>query len=391
MAHDVFISYAAEDKHVADAAVATLEARDIRCWIAPRDVLPGQEWANSITKAIKEARLMILIFSSSANRSQQIRREVNLAIEKEIPIIPFRIEDVIPAESLEYYIEVTHWLDALTPPLEQHLQRLAEVSSRLLGRAATTRGLRQPIPEQPKHGSARRMLFWSAGVLLVAAAIAVVFLISQNSRPAGPGNTTLIKPANNNSTSTGSGQNNSAGVIPVNPDLLKAVIRRKIELPYLANESGWVTKLGHVGTGADHPPQAGDFNNNEPVRGFLSFDLAPLPKNAQIESATLYLTDEEQRINFYEFGSLKFEAVFYGSSLSPSVYNTTSYAVLQNAYGKPSAQLVVIDPLQRALRQEYSRFQVRFAFTLESNNNNQGEIYGFHSHLPRLEVEYRQP
>ena len=50
MAHDVFISYAQEDKPVADAVCALLESKRVRCWIAPRDVLAGQEYAEAIAK-----------------------------------------------------------------------------------------------------------------------------------------------------------------------------------------------------------------------------------------------------------------------------------------------------------------------------------------------------
>ena len=39
MAHDVFVSYSHHDKAQADAVCATLEAKGIRCWIAPRDVI----------------------------------------------------------------------------------------------------------------------------------------------------------------------------------------------------------------------------------------------------------------------------------------------------------------------------------------------------------------
>ena len=42
MAHDVFVSYAHQDRTVANAVFATLEAHGIRCWIAPRDILPGR-------------------------------------------------------------------------------------------------------------------------------------------------------------------------------------------------------------------------------------------------------------------------------------------------------------------------------------------------------------
>jgi hypothetical protein len=124
MNFDAFISYANQDKAAADAACAKLEADGIRCWIAPRDVPPGAQWAAAIVDAIDHCRAMVLIFSSSANRSQQIHREVQRAFEREVPVVPFRIENVVPEQALAYYMGPVHWLDALTPPLEQHLQKL---------------------------------------------------------------------------------------------------------------------------------------------------------------------------------------------------------------------------------------------------------------------------
>src|SRR6202035_1305011 len=124
MSFDAFISYANQDKAVADAACAKIEAEGIRCWIAPRDVPPGAQWAEAIVDAIDRCRAMVVIFSSSANSSKQIHREVQRAFEKEVPVIPFRIENVAPEKSLAYYMGPVHWLDALTPPIEQHLQKL---------------------------------------------------------------------------------------------------------------------------------------------------------------------------------------------------------------------------------------------------------------------------
>lgn len=144
MAHDVFISHSAKDKPTADAVCAKLESRGVRCWMAPRDILPGMEWGEAIVQAIKRSRVMILIFSNNANQSPQIRREVERAVSKEIPIIPFRIENVLPSESLEYYLSTPHWLDALTPPMSKHLQNLVETVKLLLSR--TTKGLQDDKP-----------------------------------------------------------------------------------------------------------------------------------------------------------------------------------------------------------------------------------------------------
>jgi hypothetical protein len=132
MAHDAFISYSHVDKATADAACATLEKAGIRCWIAPRDITPGVEWGAAIVNAIDNSRVIVVIFSSSANGSPQIRREVERAINAGVPVVPVRIENVVPTESLAYFMSAVHWLDAITPPLEQHLQRLADSIKGLL-------------------------------------------------------------------------------------------------------------------------------------------------------------------------------------------------------------------------------------------------------------------
>ena len=136
MAHDVFICYASPDKAIADAVCATLEASRIRCWVAPRDVLPGMGYAEALIESISESRMMLLVFSSSSNSSPQVLREVERATSKGIPILPFRIQDVPLSRSMEYFISTHHWLDALTPPLERHLQHLAETVKLLLARTA---------------------------------------------------------------------------------------------------------------------------------------------------------------------------------------------------------------------------------------------------------------
>jgi hypothetical protein len=82
MENDVFVSYSHPDKASADAACATLEQAGIRCWIAPRDTVPGMDWSESIINAIEGAKVFVLIFSTDANVLQQIKREVEWAVNK---------------------------------------------------------------------------------------------------------------------------------------------------------------------------------------------------------------------------------------------------------------------------------------------------------------------
>jgi hypothetical protein len=126
MAHEVFISYSSQDKAIADAVTARLESHKIRCWIAPRDILPGQPYAASLIDAIQKAKVFVLILSSKSNQSKHVMREVSEAVETGIPIIPFRIDDVQPSTEMRYYIKSLHWLDAITPPLERTIDVLAK-------------------------------------------------------------------------------------------------------------------------------------------------------------------------------------------------------------------------------------------------------------------------
>jgi hypothetical protein len=132
MPHDVFISYASEDLHVAKAACAKLETRRIRCWFAPRDIIPGSEYAEAIVTGIEEARVFVVIFSGSANDSPNVRREVERAVTKGKIILPVRVEDVQPTKAMEFCLGNTHWLNAMTPPLEEHLENLADTIAKLL-------------------------------------------------------------------------------------------------------------------------------------------------------------------------------------------------------------------------------------------------------------------
>lgn len=126
MPGEVFISYSQPDRECAFELVAHLEASGVGCWIAPRDIAPAADWAAEIIEAISNARIMVLVFSACSNVSPQVRREVERAVHKQVGILPFRIEDVLPSQSLEYFLSTQHWLDAFPPPREPHYAKLAE-------------------------------------------------------------------------------------------------------------------------------------------------------------------------------------------------------------------------------------------------------------------------
>jgi hypothetical protein len=132
-AREVFVSYSQPDHDTALAIVSHLEAHDIRCWVAPRDVPPAADWAEQIVEAIARACVMVLVFSASANGSPQVRREVERAVHRRVRVLPFRVENVLPSGSLEYFLSSQHWLDGFPPPMESHYGRLTAYLKTLLG------------------------------------------------------------------------------------------------------------------------------------------------------------------------------------------------------------------------------------------------------------------
>jgi hypothetical protein len=132
MAHDVFISYSSEDKPIADGICAKLEAAHIRCWIASRDILYGEDRPTAIVNAISQSRVMVLVFSANSNSSDQISRELSLAADSKLIIIPFKIDNIVPEPGKQYYLARTHWLDAMNPPTQEQVQSLVERASAIL-------------------------------------------------------------------------------------------------------------------------------------------------------------------------------------------------------------------------------------------------------------------
>ena len=100
MGRHVFISYSSRDRATADAVCAFLEARQIRCWIAPRDVPPGAIFAEVLIDAIDTSGAFVLIFSEGSNKSGHVINEVSEAADKLIPIIPLRTQDVMWSKAM---------------------------------------------------------------------------------------------------------------------------------------------------------------------------------------------------------------------------------------------------------------------------------------------------
>ena len=165
--HQVYISYSSWDKPVADVVCRELEAAKISCWIAPRDVYPGADWSKSISEAIGNCQLVVLILSSRSNNSRNIHRELERAIASEKQIIPMLVEDFQPTGPLQYHISTLHWLDASQIPLTDAVEKLSknilqtlQLTSDLSQNDLRSKEVKRTIPQrhvEPAHRESRQI------------------------------------------------------------------------------------------------------------------------------------------------------------------------------------------------------------------------------------------
>ena len=144
----VFISHSSKDRPTADAICTHLESAGIKCWIAPRNIEPGTTWTKGIMQGLEACRVLILVFSEHANDSDHVEREVAKAFSSGLAVIPFRIKDVLPNQSLSYFLDTVQWLDASAPPLQKHLGTLSERVKKLLVDETTRKPPKRLGPEK---------------------------------------------------------------------------------------------------------------------------------------------------------------------------------------------------------------------------------------------------
>lgn len=132
----VFISYSSQDHEVAVKVCEALEGRGFGCWLASRDVSPGENFQEAIVKAICAVRAMVLVFTGSANHSDEIKKEIALASHSRLAVIPVRVENVPPTGAFLYELSTRQWIDAFDD-WDRAMSRLAnEIGGMASGPAA---------------------------------------------------------------------------------------------------------------------------------------------------------------------------------------------------------------------------------------------------------------
>src|SRR5579859_196483 len=179
---DVFVSYGSQDVAVADAIVATLERNGIKCWIAPRDVTPGSQYADEIAGAFDDAKLVVLVLSEYAIASRHVGKEIERASSRRRRIIALRTDAAPLTRSFEYFLSESQWIDVAVLGMPGALTKVTQAVGQGLAPSLWVSpglGVDAGNPADRKRKlkflTIRRLV--AAAVFVVAAAIAVGVLV----------------------------------------------------------------------------------------------------------------------------------------------------------------------------------------------------------------------
>jgi hypothetical protein len=180
MSPHVFISHSSEDRSVAGNVCEALERRGLECWLASRDIGPGENFQEAIVKAIRTVRAMVLVFTGNANNSNEIKKEIALASQNRLVVIPLRVEDVVPTDAFVYELSTRQWIDAFDD-WERAINRLADQIGAIAGEEETVPALPSGAagPRRPVAGRRRGKVVWigvvAAAVALLAVAVGLAY------------------------------------------------------------------------------------------------------------------------------------------------------------------------------------------------------------------------
>lgn len=191
----VFISYASLDAPIAQGLCAALEQGGVACWLAPRDVRPGDFYADSIVQAINGCALLVLVLSQSAIDSPHVLREVERASAKRRPIIGFKIDAAPLPPGLEYFLSTSQWIDAGSGRADRLFPKLLEAVRSRMAAGAQCDAAPAPADQAPPRRPQNRRTLVLALMVAVALGYIVVDRLWLSHRAAEPAAPVTVTPA----------------------------------------------------------------------------------------------------------------------------------------------------------------------------------------------------
>jgi len=124
--HDVFVSFSFKDQKDSEYVVnQLLNKYNIPCWICTSEILAGEHYKSVIVDAIKTAKLVLFIQSENSIKSEEVPKEIAVALDNGKTVIPFVLDETELIGDLEYDLLAVHRVDATKPTMDERIEELS--------------------------------------------------------------------------------------------------------------------------------------------------------------------------------------------------------------------------------------------------------------------------
>ncbi|MCD9186070.1 MAG: toll/interleukin-1 receptor domain-containing protein [Pyrinomonadaceae bacterium] len=106
----VFLSYSHKDSEIAEKIAKELSKFDLVVWNAETEILPGDNWAEKVSNALKDSDAMVVLITPDSLESRTVQREIEYALGNKSydnRLIPVLVgsEESVPEKSIPWILQ----------------------------------------------------------------------------------------------------------------------------------------------------------------------------------------------------------------------------------------------------------------------------------------------
>ncbi len=100
--YDIFVSYSRKDSDVVRPIIKPLEKEGYKVWIDIYGIESREQFKNKIVDVIENSKTILFFSSANSNASEWTAKEIGIAVDAKIPIIPIKLDTASYNKSVKF-------------------------------------------------------------------------------------------------------------------------------------------------------------------------------------------------------------------------------------------------------------------------------------------------
>jgi hypothetical protein len=189
---DIFIAYPGEDKKTARLLTQKLEAAGYSCKIFPRDLTDKSNYDSELEETLENSSMFILLYSDFAQKSDQLTKQVLLAQDYGLKIVPMKTGSLSPSLSNSLLLHKLEWVDMQGDGFNAAYEILLEIIEEVnQGKAPEEQIARKEKKKKTVAHTKRSNTVYFIAAGLLALVLVLVFVINRDTDESTVDNTNL--------------------------------------------------------------------------------------------------------------------------------------------------------------------------------------------------------